>query len=74
MKILDKLPILPLLAMSIFLGLAPFVPEPHLFEKAKMLFAGTLVKPIDIGDFIMHGAPVVLLVLKLFRGKRSANG
>jgi len=48
------------------LGLAPFTPEPHLLEKLKMLIAGELVRPIDIFDLVLHGAPWVLLVLKLY--------
>ncbi len=67
MKFFDKVPLLPLVVMSLLLGLAPFTPEPHLFEKIRLLFAGALSKPIDIFDLLMHGSPVVLLVLKLAR-------
>ena len=67
MKWLDKLPLTMLVPIAVFLALAPFVPEPHLWEKLKMLFAGTLVKPIDIFDLFLHGAPLVLVVLKLIR-------
>ncbi len=64
---LDEFP-LGLVAMAaLLLGLAPFVPEPHLWEKLKMLFAGTLVRPLDIFDLLLHGTPVVVLVLKLIR-------
>ena len=49
------------------LGLAPFFPEPHDWEKLKMLAAGTLTRPIDIADLAMHGAPFVLVALKLIR-------
>ncbi len=47
------------------LGLAPFVPEPHAWEKIKMLQAGTLTNGVDIFDLAMHGLPFVLLLLKL---------
>ena len=47
------------------LGLAPFVPEPHVWEKLKMLASGTLQRPIDIFDLIMHGAPFLVAGLKL---------
>ncbi len=67
MEFLDKIPMHILAAVAVLLGLAPFFPEPHLWEKLKMLAAGTLVRPIDIFDLVMHGAPVVLLVLKLIR-------
>jgi hypothetical protein len=58
---------------AILLGLAPFVPEPHLWQKLKMLVAGTLQRPIDIFDLLMHGLPVVLLVIKLIRGERETS-
>jgi hypothetical protein len=67
MKWLDKLPITVILPLAVFLALAPFVPEPHLWEKLKMLVAGTLTRPIDIFDLFLHGTPLVLLVLKLLR-------
>ena len=52
---------------ALTLGLAPFVPEPHIWEKLKMLANGELHRPIDIFDLLMHGAPVVLLLVKLAR-------
>lgn len=64
MKWLDRLPWFPLATAALLLGLAPFVPEPHLWEKLKMLGNGTLERPIDIFDLVMHGTPVVLLALK----------
>lgn len=53
------------------LGLAPFSPEPHLVEKIRMLAQGTLKKPIDIIDLFFHGAPWVLLVVKIFLMKAA---
>ncbi len=47
------------------LGLAPFVPEPHIWEKLKMLGTGTLVRPLDIFDFLMHAAPFLVALAKL---------
>jgi hypothetical protein len=67
MKWLDKIPLSTLVVISLLLGLAPFVPEPHVWEKLKMLAEGTLSKPIDIFDLFMHGTPWVLLMLKLLR-------
>lgn len=59
---------LPLIIFGcLTLGLAPFVPEPHIWEKLKMLSAGTLRKPIDIFDFLLHAIPFVLLFAKLLR-------
>ena len=45
------------------IGLAPFNP-PHIWEKLQMLAAGTLTKPIDIFDLLMHAAPWLLLIVK----------
>lgn len=56
-------PILIILCLT--LGLAPFFPEPHIWEKLKMLASGTLVKPIDIFDLLMHAAPFLIAGLKL---------
>ena len=59
--------------MAILLALLPFQPEPHLWEKLKMLFAGTLVRPIDILDLLLHGTPLVILLLKLLFGTRRPS-
>ncbi|MDR9437863.1 MAG: RND transporter [Thiohalophilus sp.] len=64
MKWLDKIPFPTLIIIAILLGLAPFSPQPHLVEKLQMLFDGTLSKPIDIFDLVLHGAPLVLLIVK----------
>jgi hypothetical protein len=71
MKWLDNVPLTLLLPVAVLLALLPFSPEPHLWEKLKMLAAGTLVRPIDIFDLLMHGAPLVLLALKLVSMARS---
>ncbi|MEN8206215.1 MAG: RND transporter [Pseudomonadota bacterium] len=65
MKWLDNIPYKMLVPLAIILALAPFAPEPHLWEKLKMLFAGTLSRPIDIFDLFLHGTPLVVLLLKL---------
>jgi hypothetical protein len=67
MQWLDRISLSLLLPAALLLALAPFVPEPHLWEKLKMLVAGTLTRPIDIFDLVLHGGPLVLLVLKLIR-------
>ena len=65
MKWLDRIPYTMLVSVAILLALVPFSPESHLWEKLKMLFAGTLSRPVDIFDLILHGTPLVLLLLKL---------
>lgn len=67
MSWLDRIPYSVVVPFALFLTFAPFVPEPHLWEKLQMLAAGTLVKPVDIFDLFLHGTPLVLLVLKLLR-------
>ena len=74
MNWLDRIPLPFLLIVSFTLGLAPFVPEPHVWEKLKMLAGGTLVRPIDIFDLVMHGAPWVLLGMKLARSVTERPG
>jgi hypothetical protein len=73
MKWLDKIPLTTLLIVALLLGLAPFTPEPHLWEKLKMLAAGELVRPIDIFDLFLHGTPVVLLALKFIRMRSGVS-
>ena len=67
MRILDKIPLLPLILAAIFLALAPVKPQPHLWEKLQMLVHGALVKPIDIFDLFLHGSLIIVLLLKLLR-------
>ncbi|MCK5717627.1 MAG: RND transporter [Thiomargarita sp.] len=67
MNWLDNMPWQLLIIGSLTLGLAPFIPEPHLFEKIRMLIQGTLSRPLDIFDLCMHAAFPVLLLLKTVR-------
>lgn len=67
MNWLDRIPLPLLAAAAILLALAPFAPEPHLWQKLKMLFAGELVRPLDIFDLLMHGTPLALLLIRLMR-------
>lgn len=63
--LLNKIPLSMAILMSLTLGLAPFVPEPHVWEKLKLLFSGGLSAPVDIFDLTMHGTPWLLLIAKL---------
>lgn len=67
MEFLDRIPWSLAIIAALTLGLAPFVPEPHIWEKLKMLARGTLTRPIDIFDFFFHAVPWVLLVMKAIR-------
>ncbi len=66
-SLLDSIPLPVAILACLTLGLAPFVPEPHIWEKLKMLTAGTLTRPVDIFDLAFHGLPWLLLTAKLVR-------
>ena len=67
MEWLDKIPTGALIIAAIVMALAPFTHEPHLWEKHKMLRAGTLSRPLDIFDVFWHLLPTMLLIAKLVR-------
>lgn len=73
MQWLDKIPLTALVIAALALGLAPLTPEPHLWQKLKMLVNGTLSQPIDIFDLVMHASLPLLLILRLARMTRSAG-
>jgi len=73
MQFIDNIPMGILLVLCVLLGLAPFVPEPHLLEKIRMLSQGNLKKPLDIFDLLYHGAPFILLTIKLFRMQKRGT-
>jgi hypothetical protein len=69
-----KLPGYPtLIAIALLLGLAPFYPEPHLFQKLSMLRSGTLQRPLDIFDLFWHSWPFGLLLWKLTEGRKRTG-
>jgi hypothetical protein len=64
--------------MSLTLGLAPFVPEPHIVGKVRWILGGAHgMKLIDWGDFLMHAIPFILLIrliiLKVMEKIKSAE-
>lgn len=60
------------LIVSLTLGLAPFVPEPHLIGKLRWLIGGAVgMKPIDWFDLVQHGFPFVLLFRALLLNYRK---
>ena len=68
MKILKKIAKIPwnyIIIGCLSLGLAPFAP-PHIVEKFMMLINGKLTKAIDWFDFLYHGIPWILLLIKSF--------
>jgi hypothetical protein len=73
MSWLDRFPLPWLAALAVWMAVAPVTPEPHLIEKLRMLFAGTLTRPLDIFDLALHAAPLGLLALKLSRRWRARH-
>ena len=71
MNWLDKIPYPLLIAAAVFMLGAPFLPEPHLLEKARMFAEGRLTRPLDIFDVVWHLLPALLLVIKLALGRRA---
>ena len=67
-KWLDNIPFALLLVLSVFLGLAPYKPEPHLVEKIRMLLHAQPVKPVDIFD-LGEGKILYIKVLPDAKGK-----
>ena len=63
--LLNQVPWSLIIIACLTLGLAPFVPEPHIWEKLKMLAAGTLHRPLDIFDLLLHAAPFIVAIAKL---------
>ena len=66
-RLLDRMSWELVFLLAVTLGLAPFLPEPHIWEKLRMLAQGTLSRPIDIFDLALHGAPWLLLLAKAAR-------
>ena len=73
MRFIRDLPFPFLIVITVLMLGAPFVPEPHLVEKARMAMNGTLTRPIDFLDVVWHLLPAALLVWKtvLWRRERA---
>jgi hypothetical protein len=71
MRWLDRFPLGLLIALALWLAIAPVLPEPHLIEKLRMLSQGTLSRPIDIFDLLLHSVPLGLLAVRLWRRRAS---
>ena len=71
MQLIDDMPWALVILLCATLGLAPFFPEPHIWEKLKMLVAGELRRAIDIFDLLLHAAPWLLLIAKAARSLKA---
>ncbi len=48
------------------LGLAPFFPEPHIWDNLKWVAGGAVgMQTLDWLDLLMHGLPFILLIISL---------
>ncbi len=65
LKLIDSITLPIFIVLCLTLGMAPFLPEPHLVEKIRLLSTGELNRMIDIFDLLLHGMPWVLLLMKL---------
>ena len=74
LRLIDQMSLTIFVIVALTLGLSPFFPEPHIWEKLKMLAAGTLVRPVDMLDLALHGLPWGLLALKLARMAMQRRG
>ena len=72
-NLIRRLPWFVLILGSLTLGLAPFVPQPHLFEKIQMLINGELSRGIDIFDLLLHGLFPLLLIVKATLSFKHSN-
>jgi hypothetical protein len=72
MALLDKISWPIVIVLCLTLGLAPFTPEPHIWEKLRMLAAGDLRRPIDILDMLFHGLPWLVALAKGLRLLRQS--
>ena len=71
-NLIRKLPWTVLIIGSLSLGLAPFTPQPHLFEKIQMLINGELTQTVDIFDFLLHALfPIMLITKAVFSVRKN---
>jgi hypothetical protein len=65
-----------LLLPGLLLGLAPFLPEPHIWGKLKWVLGGAVgMQPMDWFDLALHGAPLafslVFLMKRIFKSRAA---
>lgn len=58
-----------LVVLALVMALLPFGEQPHLWQKLLLLKDGYLHKPIDWFDLLLHGGPLLaVVVILLLRG------
>ena len=73
MKWIGTLPYVLLVPFAVLMALAPFGGTPHLVEKWRMLFGGSLRRPLDWFDLVLHTTPLVLLALRIIYDLQRAS-
>lgn len=73
MKLINDWKLVALLCLT--LGLAPFLPEPHILGKLKWVFGGAeSMKFMDWFDVLLHGFPFILLLrLIILKATKTNN-
>ncbi|QRM89471.1 hypothetical protein FG167_09590 [Lacinutrix sp. WUR7] len=72
MKLLNDWKVIAVLCLT--LGLAPFVPEPHILGKLKWIIGGAEgMQLMDWFDVILHGFPFILLIRLIILKLLSKN-
>lgn len=70
MRIFDDWKVMIVLCLT--LGLAPFVPEPHIWGKLRWIAGGANgMKPMDWFDVLLHGLPWLILLRIAFQNLRK---
>ncbi len=61
------------LVLALTLGLMPYTPEPHVWEKIKWVFSDAKsMQPLDWFDLFLHGTPWVFLLISItYRFKKK---
>lgn len=67
MRALDSIPWYMVVLLCATVGLAPFTPEPHLWQKLRLIAEGQSLRGIDWFDLVFHALPWLLLVAKMAR-------
>jgi hypothetical protein len=69
-RLYDRIGLTEAALVALTLGLAPFTPEPHVWEKLRLLAQGALVRPLDWFDLALHGLPWLLFAAKAIEALR----
>ena len=59
---------------ALTLGLAPFLPHPHVYKQIDNLIHGRLTAAIDIFDLFLHGTPWIALLVATILTAVTAMG